>query len=263
MMDLILEYNKARSISETAQNNLFSNEIQSILDRGWAISTDLETGTGKNGAIITGLNPSYNNIPGDGKYCYSEAISHLDTCRKTKGWHIRQQYWIRARQVFGAPGELITNIGFIDLFPIRCTSQSDFIKFDSVDSKFLLKSNLLRVTQQAIEDLQPRIIIHANKTSSFYWGTDQCNPWMGYITEKVIDSKEDIPESIRKLWSPDIDIRIITGINNTDNCIWRSPSQLANTKPYLVIYKQLGYQYVKDPLKDRKVFQELFKQLGL
>lgn len=263
MIDLISEYNNARFISEESLNKPFSDKIQAILNRGWAISTDIETGMGHNGVIITGLNPSYDNIPGTGKYNYSSAISNLETCDKTKGWHTKLQYWIRAKQVFGAPGELISNIGFIDLFPIRCTSQADFMIFDSEDSQGLLKSHLLKVTQQAIEELHPKVIIHANKTSGFYWGTVQINPWMGYVSESVLDSKYDISDGIRKLWSPEIDIRIITGINNTKNSIWQSPSQLVGSNTYLVIYKQLGFKYIKDPLKDRKVFKDLFEQLGI
>ena len=135
--------------------------------------------------------------------------------------------------------------------------------FDSEDSQGLLKSHLLKVTQQAIEELHPKVIIHANKTSGFYWGTVQINPWMGYVSESVLDSKYDIPDGIRKLWSPAIDIRIITGINNTKNSIWQSPSQLVGSNTYLVIYKQLGFKYIKDPLKDRKVFKDLFEQLGI
>ena len=91
MIDLISEYNNARFISEELLNKPFSDKIQAILNRGWAISTDIETRMGHNGAIITGLNPSYDNISGTGKYNYSSAISNLETCDKTKGWHTKLQ----------------------------------------------------------------------------------------------------------------------------------------------------------------------------
>lgn len=260
-MDLVKEYNTARQVA--TKSFMFSEAITTILDRGWAISSDLEKGIGRNGVLVTGINPSYDGNPGEGKYNYSDAISYLDICEKKKGWHIKQQYWIRAKEVFGCPGELTSNIGFIDLFPIRCKEQSDFMRFDAEDKNFILKSNLLKVTQNAIEQMCPKIIIHANKTSGYYWGIDKHSPWMGYVTESVLDSKEDIPCEIRELWRPDIDIRIITDVSKDERCIWKGPSQLVDKKSYLVIYKQLGYQYIKNPREDRKVFERLFHLLGV
>ena len=264
-MNLVENYNAATSAAKKSVS--FTNEMESILDRGWAISSDLENGIGMDGVIITGLNPSYNETQDKSeicKYSYSDALSDIERAKKyEKYWWVKRQYWIRAKDVFGEPGDIAKNIGFIDLFPICCTSQKDFMLFDIEDRKQILKSYLILETQRAIEDLHPRVIIHSNRTSSFYWGVNQQKPWMGYISESVNMTKEDVPDEIRKLWRPDIDIRIIKDISKDERCIWKGPSQLVDKKSYLVIYKQLGYQYIKHPIEDRKVFERLFHILGV
>ena len=64
--------------------------------------------------------------------------------------------------------------------------QREFEKFVPLE----LKAELLRVTQFELERLRPKLIIHANKTSSFYYGTDPVFPWMGYDLEKEVVSGE-------------------------------------------------------------------------
>lgn len=72
--------------------------------------------------------------------------------------------------------------GYIDLFPLRVTKQKhEFEKYVPLE----LKAEILRVTQRELERLQPHLIIHANKSSAFYYGTNPDAPWMGYDLERV------------------------------------------------------------------------------
>lgn len=72
--------------------------------------------------------------------------------------------------------------GYLDLFPLRVSSQVEFEKLP-----LELKAALLRVTQEEIERLKPQLIVHLNRSSWFYWGTDPENPWMGYDLERVVE----------------------------------------------------------------------------
>lgn len=69
-------------------------------------------------------------------------------------------------------------VAYLDLFPIRMTSQKDFMKDNIIPIS--LKVALLEVTISAIEELAPRLIINPNKGSSVYWGLNKNKPWMGY-----------------------------------------------------------------------------------
>ena len=78
-----------------------------------------------------------------------------------------------------------------------------------------LRADILSITQDAIEEMKPRLIVHANRQSMYYWGVkpaqeadvdanDYEHPWMGYKVKRVVkdlskfSSKEHLVE-IKKL----------------------------------------------------------------
>jgi hypothetical protein len=82
-------------------------------------------------------------------------------------------------------------VGYLDLFPIR---ESDQRKFEKIVPREL-KVELLKTSVKAISKMAPALIIHTNKTSAFYWGTDTKHPWLGLrlipieITDKKLSGK--------------------------------------------------------------------------
>lgn len=78
-------------------------------------------------------------------------------------------------------------VAHIDLFPVREGNQNIFRS--TLPNE--LKAELLRVTQREIERLEPELIIHANKSTGFYYGTNPKHPWMGYVLQRIYDSDLD------------------------------------------------------------------------
>lgn len=74
-------------------------------------------------------------------------------------------------------GSLVDETAYLDLFPLRMTEQSAFEQFDTD-----FRARVLEVTQKEIERLKPKLIIHLNAGSKYYWGP---NGWMGYSFEKT------------------------------------------------------------------------------
>lgn len=124
-------------------------------------------------------------------------------------------------------------VAHIDLFPVREGSQTVFK--NTLPNE--LKAELLRVTQREIERLKPELIIHANKSTGFYYGTNPKHPWMGYVLRRVHDSDLD----------PKGDLYVIKGLLNDNRRILYSDSKnngLYSTnlegKYLYVCYQQTG-----------------------
>ena len=84
---------------------------------------------------------------------------------------------------------------YLDLFPIRETHQHNGFEC-AFKNENILRRNLLEITQLEIEVMSPKLIVHANKDSIYYWGikknspieedaNDETNPWMGYKVKRV------------------------------------------------------------------------------
>lgn len=272
MCRLMQLYDKA--VEQAKKEGLiFSDKIVEILDRKWAVSNDLENGIGRNGVVITGINPSYDpKYEGPQYYSFSSACNRIVELESgivhRKYWKIKEQYWIIAKDLF-YDNVLSRNIGFVDLFPIRCTDQKDFEHFDFTDTEKILKRNLLQVTQQEIEKLSPRLIVHANKRSGFYWGIDRSKPWMGYEFGDINDSEIQNKEQISSLLSrnKEIEARIITGKSHDDRVICKNKEQVSSLANHTIVlfYCQLGYQQLSNERrqKDKAFFRELFELLGV
>ena len=77
---------------------------------------------------------------------------------------------------------------YLDLLPLRMTKQDGFMRDDVIS--VALKADLLRITQQQIESISPKIIINPNMGSKVYWGLNDKFSWMGYDM-KIIDNPID------------------------------------------------------------------------
>ena len=152
--------------------------------------------------LLTGINPSF----GGG---YAELFTFRDAISNSN----RQDYWGKKRVQFG--DDLCKTMAYLDLFPIRERDQRLFEQVFKNPKLTKLRADILSITQDAIEAMAPRLIVHANRQSMYYWGVkpaqeadvdanDYEHPWMGYKVKRVVkdlskfSSKEHLVE-IKKL----------------------------------------------------------------
>ena len=134
--------------------------------------------------LLSGINPSFpkGDEPKTFSYIFSRAIEDENNKGNT--------YWGKKRKQYCT---IYKEMAYLDLFPIRESRQSVFEKALPIE----LKKDLLEITQTAIEDMKPRLIIHANRASLYYWGLAPQTPWMGYSFELVEPDKyKNFPKSI-------------------------------------------------------------------
>lgn len=134
--------------------------------------------------LLSGINPSF-----DEKENNRQDILFLFAEAKDYG---RSKYWSKKHNQFGGKGsELVkNNMAYIDLFPLK---ESDQIKFERILRVHNdLRMSLLLETQKEIERLNPKLIVHANKSSLYYWGLnpstykkDDVNKWLNYNFEEI------------------------------------------------------------------------------
>lgn len=160
------------------------NKISDILDRGYVCCNN-DNVCNSPIFLLTGINPSFSEKEPEParEYTFAEA----------KG-----RYWSKKQQQFG---DLKGSMAYMDLFPIRERHQQG--GFEKVFREANdIKAEFLEITQMAIEDMSPKMIIHANRDSMYYWGikkygggNDAENPWMGYTVERLTrQNTPDLPQ---------------------------------------------------------------------
>lgn len=153
--------------------------------------------------ILTGINPSYIDGTPAGTFMFSTAKD---------GKH--SSFWKKKHRQFGGKKSLLVQeeMAYFDLFPLRESNQMHFEKVFRPFNTF--RFQLLEKTSDAIEGMRPKLIVHANRSSLYYWGLnpttysqDRLNPWLGYSFDAVEDSCQvikryhlriaDVPEAKR------------------------------------------------------------------
>ena len=173
------------------------------------------------GILITGINPSSNpNFPYGVFYTFRDAIQN------------NKSYWKNKReQLFGNDNSLIEKTAYLDLFPYSESTQKKF-QYEIDSNLKLFQTNyqdkkdknvksfqvsVLEITLSEIERLSPKLIIAANKQTSYYWGIKKDSTWLGYNLQ-VVD-KSQLPDC---LMEKDIQLYQIvgeTGYKNADDRI--------------------------------------------
>lgn len=131
------------------------------------------------GILITGINPSYNQkFPYGGYYTFRDAIQDS------------KSYWRNKReQLFDNEYSLIEKTAYLDLFPYSESIQNKFQEeIDENVKSFQVR--VLEITQSEIERLSPKLIIAANKQTSYYWGIKKDSTWLGYNLQAVDKSQQ-------------------------------------------------------------------------
>ena len=138
--------------------------------------------------LLTGINPSFGSHDGKWKFFpggYDVPFTFRDAISKSKP----QDYWGKKRKQFG--DNLCNIMAYSDLFPIRESEQRLFEQVFNNPKLTKLRADLLSITQDAIEAMAPRLIVHANRQSMYYWGLIDDAPWMGYKFELVNPAEYD------------------------------------------------------------------------
>lgn len=143
--------------------------------------------------LLTGINPSYHGE----QMLAPTRFNDLVPLEKNKNG-----FWHKKAKQFGKLWNAET-MSYLDLFPVRESSQALFeIAFEKLSD---LRGAILEVTQGIIEEIHPKLIVHANRSSMYYWGinsndpkdpNDRVNPWMGYEVKRV--ESENAPECMKK-----------------------------------------------------------------
>lgn len=156
-------------------------QFQDLVTRGLVIS--------KNKAkqpilLLSGINPSFNDKENDRQdvlFTFAEAKDHG-----------RSKYWGKKHNQFGGKYSKLVqeDMAYLDLFPLKETKQLRFERVLRPYNDFRME--LLVETQKEIEKINPKLIVHANKTSLYYWGLnpitytkDSVNTWMNYDFEEI------------------------------------------------------------------------------
>ena len=152
-----------------------NGDVLELIDRGLIVCEN----THRRGLLLTGINPSFNEKDKDVPFfVFSEA----------KG----SRYWATKHNLFGGrDSDLVQNhMGYLDLFPLKESRQ---LRFEKILRPYNdLRMLLLKKTQEEIERIDPKLIVHANKGSLYYWGLnpttyqkDYENPWLNYDFDEI------------------------------------------------------------------------------
>lgn len=158
--------------------------------------------------LLTGINPSFGRYS-DGKRMFFPRGYDAFTFRDAISNSNPQDYWGKKRKQFG--DDLCKTMAYLDLFPTRENDQRLFEQVFKNSKLTKLRADILSITQDAIEAMAPRLIVHANRQSMYYWGVkpaqeadvdanDYEHPWMGYKVKRVVkdiskfNSKEHLVE---------------------------------------------------------------------
>lgn len=191
---------------EKHENDVINLIATSILLRGFVTCNN--DNVEKSSFLLTGINPSFNR---GAEYFPKGLYEKQDyTFLKATSQAKPREFWYKKKEQFGS---LCSIMAYLDLFPIREADQRIFNQTFDPFNEFMGK--ILAITQDAIEEMHPQLIVHANKGSMRYWGKNQ-GDWMGYIFEPVDPVTFD--ERVKGIITPErlqvFPIYKITGLSN-------------------------------------------------
>lgn len=139
------------------------------------------------GILISGINPGLNKKCDKGVF-----YSFVETMQKEE-LYTPSSYWRnKEKQLYNKDYTLLNRTAYIDLFPFAQSKQKQFMK--DIEKNLNFQVRTLEITLDEIERLRPRLIIAANRSTSYYWGITN-DTWLGYNLIKV--DKEKKPQCIR------------------------------------------------------------------
>ena len=233
-----------------------NDEIKEILLRGYVCCDNDEVGENVI-ILLTGINPSFS--PKDKKWPHEVRDYTFQTAEG--------RYWAKKRSQFG---ELLPYMAYLDLFPIRESHQDKGFEkaFKEANN---IRAQFLEFTQMAIEDMAPKLIVHANRDSMYYWGirkygcgNDTENPWMGYDVERITrDNAPDLPECCTEERLRRFPLYRINGFVSSEKRINREKLQktsLSYIMEYVMEYRDSEHKKFLYTPEDWKEIKEYFSK---
>lgn len=188
-MDLFPLY---KEVIGRAENNSYFDKC------GFVACNNLASVCGN--VLITGINPS---VPVNGQYVPTASYDHPFTTNTNSHFQKLCKF---------VPEKDRDSIGYLDIFPFYERSQDTLLSNIRGNEPFI--ASVLAVTQEAIEKINPSLLIIANKGTWPFWGAVQDCVWMGY--DFVIVAEDDLPEQLR---GRKFDIRIIRGFRKDSKAV--------------------------------------------
>jgi hypothetical protein len=166
-------YNKyTKQLDIIWQNEVYKNDpfLQTYINRGYALPKIKQADL-----LFIGLNPAGREEKGDSfSYCIKQAV-------------------IDHPNFYGRYDEFAKQIGetwtFTDLFYFKETDSKLLDKFLKQPLKIQFLVDQLRITQQIIEEIKPKVIVVFNTKACMFFGLEQNHDtnqgiWMGYKENK-------------------------------------------------------------------------------
>ena len=198
-IELLDAYNNV--INEWKERTRMENgDVLDLIKRGLVVCEN----THRRGLLLNGINPSFNEKKND-----KSNIFFVFSNAEDQG---RSRYWAKKHKQFGGrDSDLVQNhMGYLDLFPLKESRQ---LRFEKILRPYNdLRMLLLKKTQEEIERIDPKLIVHANKGSLYYWGLnpktyqkDYENPWLNYDFDEIdLHDCPPLEEYAKRLDSKDI-----------------------------------------------------------
>ena len=206
-----------------------------------------------NGILITGINPSQRGESKDTFFYTFKDTMSIPERRKGSYWRNKH------KQLIGDDEFLLNHTAYLDLFPFVESSQYRFS--EDIRNSVDFQKEVLLVTFAEIEkNICPKLIIAANRKSSFYWGIEKKHPWMGYAFEKV----NEIAPCLKGLSIRLYQIKSKTGFVNSEKRVKQKMECLQDFKEsslngrYFVDYAMYDERHKEELKLTPQIVRELF-----
>lgn len=159
----------------------FADASKLFISRGISLCVGNPVG----GILLTGVNPSQNKKHDGIDFAYTFENAMINAKRDCGNG--KKNYWTWKYELLG--DDFIRETAYLDLFPLVFSKQVDFEA--RLENNLQFRTEMISITQREIEcHIKPKLIIVANKQSSYYWGRNEDATWMGYDMVKVCDDME-------------------------------------------------------------------------
>ena len=219
--------------SDAMERGELQRETIAILERGFC-RCHIDSNQSAS-LLLTGINPSFK--PKD--EVWPEEIRDFNVQTPS------DRYWLKKIEQFG---EMWPQMAYMDLFPIRETSQKGIFE-KSFRNANRFRADLLKITQDEIERLAPKLVVHANRASMYYWGIkpktrfgedphNYKDPWMGYKVERV-EMSDSMPQCMKDYGRLErFPFYKVVGFIDSENRINTKETSLSYIMEYVMEYRE-------------------------
>lgn len=193
--------------------------------------------------MLIGINPS---VPFNNQYVPTPSYMHPFTSGSNAYFSKLCKY---------IPEGERESVGYLDLLPFYEQSQDTLLSNIRGHEAFI--APVIAVTQEEIENINPSLLILANKAVVPYFGALSECVWMGYNFVQV--AEEDLPQSIRER---NFDVRIIKGFRTDpkaqNEIIYRPADGICKLKGTVVLF----YRHSRGLSSEEALSEQDYRELS-